>query len=386
MQDIDKKRIGIGLIGGGFMAKSHSNAYHTIPYIYNNSRFYTDLVAIGEIDSERAEIAKKRYGFERAAVGYMDVIDDPRVDLVDICVDDALHATIALAAIERGKHILCEKPLALNADDAKQLRDAANQKGVVAMTGFNYRFVSAVVLAKRLIESGVMGKVYHFRGDYLQDVGAFEETPIEKLWYAYGSKSSGVALGLGTHLIDMARFLVGEIEEVCGMLPNYNPVRESANGPVSVTTEEDMLLLARFNRGATGTMRASAISSGRKNCLRWEISCSKGSLAFELENLNELCVFLKDTPVHSVTGFTRVNVTQMDRDHPFMDVWWPRGHIVGWEHAHINEIAHLLDCIAGDKPIAPIGADFEDGYRSIKIVDTLRTSAKGGCFSKVIYS
>ncbi|MEA5015476.1 MAG: Gfo/Idh/MocA family oxidoreductase [Candidatus Limiplasma sp.] len=380
-----KKKIGIGLLGGGFMAKAHSNAYRTIPYIYCGGGYEPKLVALGAATLEEAEQACGRYGYEKAVQGYEAVLDDPEVDLVDICVSDALHAPIALAALARGKHVLCEKPLALSSQDALRMRDAAAASGRLAMAGFNYRFVSAVTLAKRLIESGVMGRVYHFHGDYSQDVGAYEDTPVEKLWYAFGPKSSGVALGTGSHLIDMARFLVGEISEVGGLLPTYTPLRQSAGGPVPVTKDEDMLCVARFENGAAGMLRASAISAGRKNSLRWEISCSKGSLAFDLENINYLDVFHKDSPVKEVTGFTHVNVTQVDRDHPFMDVWWPRGHGVGWEHAHINEIAHLLDCITQGKPLAPMGATFEDGYRACKIIDTLRESSEGGHFRPVLY-
>jgi len=381
----DKKRIGIGLIGTGFMAKAHSNAYHTIPYIYHTANYDPDLVAIGAATLEEAEEAKTRYKYKKALAGYEAIIEDPQVDLIDICASDALHVPIALAALAKGKHVFCEKPLALNVQDAKLLRDAAAKSSAYSMVGFNYRFVSAVVLAKRLIDSGLMGKVYHFEGNYLQDVGAFDDTPIEKLWYAQGSKGSGVALGIGCHIIDMARYLVGEIEEVGGLLPTHNKIRNAAEGATKVTQDEEMLLLARFANDATGSLRASAVAAGRKNHMRWEISCSKGSLVFDLENLNYLDVFLKESPIHSVTGFTRVNVTQLDRDHPFMDVWWPRGHIVGWEHAHINEIAHLLDCISNNKPLAPMGATFEDGYRSIQIIDTLREAVKEGRFKQLQY-
>lgn len=230
-----------------------------------------------------------------------------------------------------------------------------------------------------------MGRVYHFRGEYAQDVGAYEDTPFEKLWYVYGPKNSGVSLGIGSHLLDLARFLVGEIEEVGGVMPIYTPVRQSAHGPAAVDKEEDMLSIVRFANGAAGMLRASAVSAGRKNSLRFEISCSKGSLMFDLEHLNYLDVFLKDSPVKEVTGFTRVNVTQVDRDHPFMDVWWPRCHVVGWEHAHINEIAHFLHCIATGEAVAPHGATFEDGYRAAQIIDVLRASAKDGCFHKIEY-
>jgi predicted dehydrogenase len=287
-----------------------------------------------------------------------------------------MHREIALEAIKNGKHVLCEKPLASNREDAREMMDAAKNTGVKVMCGFNYRFVSAVVLARNLIQSGKMGKVYHFNGRYLQEAGYDSETPVEKLWYAHGYKKNGVSLGIGCHLIDMARYLVGEITEVAGMMPTYNQFRNSEKGQIKVEVEEDMLAMLNFENGATGLLRASAVAAGRKNQLAWEISCSKGSLVFDLENLNNLDVYYRENPLKEIVGFTRINVTQADRDHPFMDFWWPKGHIVGWEHAHINQIAHFLRCITHNEDIDPLGATFEDGYRAIHIIDSLREAAK----------
>jgi len=374
---MQKKPIRIGLVGSsGFMAKAHSNAFHTIPYIYNNETYVPQLVMVGGTTAEKAAASAERSGFSRSCVGYREIVESSDIDVVDVCVSDALHKEVTLEALKHGKHVLCEKPMALNAGDALEMLNAAKKAGVKAMTGFNYRFISAVVLARNLIKSGKMGKVYHFNGSYLQDVGYAEDTPFEKLWYAQGSKGSGVSLGIGCHLIDMARFLVGDITEVSGMMANYTPLRNSQKGQVKVDKEEDMLAVAAFDNGATGLLRASAVSAGRKNRLTWEISCSKGSIVFDLENLNNLDVFYRDSPMQEISGFTRINVTQVDRNHPFMDVWWPRGHIVGWEHAHINEIAHFLRCIADGKPIEPDGAGFEDGYKSILVIDSLREAVK----------
>ena len=373
---MQKKPIRIGLVGAGFMAKAHSNAFHTIPYIYNNEIYVPQLVMIGASSGEKAEAAAERYGFSRSSTGYREIVESSDIDVVDICASDALHKEIALEAIKNGKHVLCEKPMALNSDDALEMLEAAKNAGVKAMCGFNYRFISAVVLARNLIKSGKMGRVYHFNGSYLQQSGFDEDSPLEKLSFAHGSKGSGVALCIGCHIIDMARFLVGEITEVSGMMPLYNQYRNSENGRVRVDKEEDMLAMLSFDNGATGLLRASVVSAGRKNRLAWEISCSKGSLVFDLENLNNLDVFYKESPIQEISGFTRVNVTQVDRNHPFMDIWWPRGHIVGWEHAHINEIAHFLHCIAHDKDVEPLGASFEDGYKSTLIIDSIREAAE----------
>ena len=370
-----QKHIRIGLVGAGFMAKAHSNAYHTIPYIYNNEIYRPELVMLGATTAEKAEAAARRYGFSRSCADYSELVTSSDIDVVDICVSDTMHKEIALEAIRNGKHVLCEKPLALNSEDALEMSEAAKKAGVKAMCGFNYRFVSAVVLARNLITSGKMCRVYHFNGSYLQDGAYAEETPFEKLSFAHGPRGSGAALGIGCHLIDMARFLVGEITEVSGMMPTYNQYRNSREGQVRIDKDEEMLAVVSFDSGATGMLRASKISAGRKNRLAWEISCSKGSIVFDLENLNNLDVFYGESPLPELSGFTRINVTQVDKNHPFMDVWWPRGHIVGWEHAHINEIAHFLHCIAHDEALEPMGANFEDGYKSILVIDSLRKSA-----------
>ncbi len=381
----DKKRISIGLVGAGFMAKSHSNAYHTIPYIYNNSSYEIVRECISATTEQKANAAKQRYIYNNYCVGYEGVTNNPNVDVVDICTSDVSHKEIALSAIKNNKHVICEKPLALSAQDALEMKNAARATNIKALCGYNYRFVSAIMLAKKLIESGKMGRVYHFYGDYSQDVGAFEDTPLEKLWYAHGPKSSGVANGIGTHVIDLSRFLVGEIVQTCGMVSTYNKTRSSETGTVNIEQDEEVNALFKFASGATGTIRASAMSAGRKNSLRFEISCTKGSIVFDLENLNSLLVCQKDTVTSEIAGFTNVNVTQIDRDHPFMDVWWPRGHGVGWEHAHINMIAHFLKCVANNEDISPYGATFEDGYKVCKIIEAIKQSSKLQKFIDIIY-
>lgn len=360
------------------MAKAHSNAYNTIPYIYHEAGFEIEKKYLSVRSEEKALALAKRYGFARGIAGYEEALEDDGVQVIDICTDDCSHKEIALLALKKGKHVLCEKPLATTAKDALELCAAVRASGKKAMCGFNYRFIPAVRLAKQLLENGTMGRVYNFNGVYNQDVGAYEDTPYEKLWYASGGKSSGVALGIGSHLLDLSRFLVGEITAVAGRTVNYMPVRNSQSGPKEVGQEEEMLAILDFAGGATGLVKASAVSAGRKNQLAFEIACSKGSIRFDMQDINSLHVFLRDTPVAAVSGFTKVDVTQLDKGHPFMDVWWPRGHGVGWEHAHINELAHFLTCVAGDIPLQPYGATFEDGYRAIRVVEAIKESQLSG--------
>lgn len=374
-----KKQIGIGLVGTGFMAKAHTNAYSTIKYIYADMGFMPRLKMIASSSNERAFEAARRYGFEQGVEGYERLINDPEIDVVDVCNADRLHRETAIAAMAKNKHVICEKPLATSLADALAMAACARSHPVKTLCGFNYRFIPAIMLARRLIESGVMGRVYSFNGSYLQNVGAYDDTPFENLWYAAGPKSSGVLYGIGSHIIDMARFLVGDIETVMGGQRNYTPLRNSINGgQQSVSSEEDAIAVVSFKNGALGSIRASAIAAGRLNRLSWEISCSKGTLIFDMDELNYLWVCCKDSPIKEVSGFTKVNVTQVDKDHPFMDVWWPRGHGLGWEHAHINEIAYFLDCISHDKPVAPYGATFEDGCEAIRIIEALKLSDESG--------
>lgn len=383
---VGKREIGVGLIGAGFMGKSHANAYHTLRYIDGRVDYDARLVCIGDLTEPRAAEAARRYGFADYAVGWDGIVGRKDVDLVDICIADSEHRQAALDAITKGKHVLCEKPLAVTAADARLVWKAGEKAGGKYMCGFNYRFLPAVRLAYELIRAGVIGRIYNFNGVYSQDTGCRPETPVEKLWYAGGTKGNGVALGIGCHLVDMARFLVGEMESVSGRVVTYNKIRPSANGPVEVKQDEAMVAAADFACGATGLLQASAVAFGRLNQLTFELSGSKGSLTFDLENPNILEVCLSETAIPQIAGFTRVNVTQMDRSHPFADIWWPRGHGIGWEHAHINEIAHLLDCIANNKPVAPYGATFEDGYKAIAVIEAIKESGATGRRVSVRYS
>ncbi|MGI6005232.1 MAG: Gfo/Idh/MocA family protein [Christensenellales bacterium] len=377
---MDKHTIGIGMVGGGFMAKAHNNAYKTIPYIYHQHGYTPLCVAIASSSLERAHEAARRYGYEKAVSGYEQIVTDPAVQVVDICAPDAMHRDIAVAALENGKHVLCEKPLATNLQDAYSMVLAARaHPELKAMTGFNYRFLPAVALAKRLLEDGTMGRAYSFNGTYLQDVGAFDDTPYENLWYVSGPKNSGAAYGIGCHLIDMARYLMGDIAAVMAESNNYHPVRPLKDGGArKVEQDEETLAVVRFENGAGGTLRSSAVEAGRKNEMYWSISCDKGSIWFNLQDPNYLHVFHKDCAVRPVTGFTKINVTQWDREHPFMDVWWPRGHSLGWEHAHINEIACFLRCVDEDLNIAPQGATFEDGFRAVAVIEACKRSSAMG--------
>jgi predicted dehydrogenase len=374
----EKKQIGVGVIGAGFMCRAHSNAYHKARYFYWNKNFEPAMVGVADITQAGAEDAAARYGYSYGCEGWERLLADPKIALVDICVGDALHKKAAVEAAKAGKAVLCEKPLALNVEDAQEMVDAASGNAVKNMCGFNYRFFPAVQLAKRLIDQGLMGKLYCFNGSYCQDQGADDRIPAEKLWYVMGPKASGASNGIGSHLIDMSRFLVGEIGSVSGFMKIYNKIRTSNSGDIAVKNDEEMLAVLEFANGASGLYKASAVSGGRKNFFSWEINGSGGSITFNTEEPNILHVYLRDAPVKELNGFTAVNVTQLDKGHPLMEHFWPRGSGLGWEDAHVNEIAHMLDCVANDGSVSPLGATFEDGLHVVKVIKAIRESQDSG--------
>lgn len=368
--------LGIGVLGYGFMARAHTNAYKKIPYIYWPPAAIPQLVAICGRTEARVSEAARRYGYAGYYTDWRAMLEDPRIQVFDNCAPHHLHVEPVLAALAAGKHVICEKPIALAAEDAYRMLQAARAAGVKHMAGFNYRFVPAVRLAHDLIQRGVIGEVYQFRGRYLQESLHDPDRPLGR-WVEPESRSVGASGVLGCHIMDMARFLVGEVATVSSLMPRFAPERTFPDGSRFAPSWDDACLsLVEFAGGAVGTIEASRVAAGRKNALSWEINGSRGSIAFDLERLNELHVYLVDGPVSEVVGFQDVIVTEPG--HPFARVWWPRGHIVGWEHAHINELYHFLEAVALDQPVGPLGATLEDGYRAAVINDAMVEAAASG--------
>lgn len=376
---MDKIAINIGMIGTGFMCKAHSNAYNTIPYMFIDRKYSINKLAIGDISVTAADCAARRYGYTKGLEGWQAVVDDNEIDVVDICTGDDLHKEIAIEAIKRNKHVICEKPLSNNVEDAKEMYIASKNSKVKTMCGFNYRFFPAVRLAKNLIENGVIGRLYSFSGRYCQDSGAYEDTPMDKVWYALGSKGSGVALGIGTHLIDMSRYFLGEVSAVNGLSRTHIKTRDLPNGGVgNISVDDESLALLEFENGCIADIKISGVAAGRKNQLAFEISGSKGGVYYDIEDPNLLYVFTKETQYKEVTGFTKINVTQLDKNHPYADIWWPRGHAIGWEHAHINEIEYFLSSISDNTSVSPFGATFEDGYKATAVCCAILDASDSG--------
>ncbi|MGZ3600435.1 MAG: Gfo/Idh/MocA family protein, partial [Ktedonobacterales bacterium] len=281
--------------------------------------------------------------------------------------------------------ILCEKPLARSTAEARQMLDAVRGKPIKHMVSFNYRFVPAIRQAYELIRSGALGRIYHFRAVYLQEWIADPQFP--RVWRLDKATAGSGAMGdLGAHIIDLARFLVGEPRTVMGQTRTFvteRPLPDGSGkmGPVDV--DDAFEAIVEFENGAAGTLEASRFCPGHKNYEMLEINGENGSIRFNLERFNELEVFWKDSEPQTTRGFTDVLVSEAY--HPFWQHWWPQGHIIGWEHTFIHEIAHLLEAIVKDTDIAPYGATFEDGYRNAVICDAILESAREGRRVEVVY-
>ncbi len=363
------REIGVGLLGYAFMGKAHSNAFRKISYLTWPPPLEPRLVSIAGRDERAVSEAADRYGFARWTTDWRELVRDPEIQLFDNLGPNSLHAEPTIAAAEEGKHVVCEKPLGRDAAESHEIWSRVAATGVKHMCAFNYRFVPAVRLARELIEAGEMGEIRHFRGRYLQDWG---DTDAE-VWRFDRSVAGSGALGdLGAHVVDLARYLVGEMAAVSGFLRTFVPGRE-VDDAVEATVE--------FESGAVGTIEATRLALGRRNAFQWELNGTKGSLAFDMERLNELQVFKADGD--RARGFKTVLVSEAD--HPFWEHWWPPGHIVGWGDTFVHELHHFLAAIAGDSDVGPHGATFEDGYRAAEVCDAIVRSGESGRREPVAY-
>jgi len=345
------------------MGKAHSRALSALASLDVPLR--PSLVSISGRTAEPLERARSQWGWAEAVTDWRDQVADERVGLFDNAGPNAVHSEPTIAAARNGKHVLCEKPLATTASEAHSMWSEAEQAGVVHMTGFNYRFVPAVRLAREVLESGDLGEVVHFRARYLQSWGWDAD---EALWrFDPAQAGTGVIGDLGAHIVDLARYLVGELALVSASLRTIVPERR---------VEDHFVATVEFENGVLGTLEASRVARGRANQNTFEINGSKGSLSFDAERLNELQ--LSDTK-----HFRRVQATEPE--HPFMRFWWPAGHIVGWGDTFTNELAHLLEAIAGEHAVAPHGATFEDRYRCAEVCDAIVRSAADGTRKSIDY-
>jgi predicted dehydrogenase len=368
--------IGVGLLGPTGIGQAHAHAYTLVRQVLWPAAAVPRLVRVSGRQMAKAELTRARYGFERAGESWQDLVSDPAVQVLDNCAPNHLHLEPTLAAIRAGKHVFCEKPLGRTAAEARTLRDAATQAGIVHMVGFNYRFLPAVAFARRMVEDGRLGRIYHFRARFADASFLDPEAPFT--WHQDAEMAgSNALLDLGSHLVDLARFLVGEPEAVCGAVATFTSERPD---PVSgrrrrVETEDAFEATVEFVDGALGSLSGTNMAAGRRAHMTFELNGSGGTLVFDLERLNSLWIhLLGERPAGG--GLREVHVT--DGDHPYGGTWWPPGHSIGWDASLVHELGHLLGAVRKRSSVAPLGATFDDGYRCAVVCDAILEAARSG--------
>ena len=371
--------IGVGMVGYAFMGRAHSQAWQAVSRVFDPP-LRPRLAAICGRDKAATGAAADRLGWAAAETDWHALIARDDVQLVDIVAPGSVHAPIAIAALQAGKHVLCEKPLANTLAEAERMSaaaDAAFPSGARAMVGFNYRRVPALALARRLVEQGRIGPLRHVRAVYLQDWLVDPDAPLT--WRLQADQAGSGALGdLGAHIVDLARFLTGDeiagVSAVSATFVEERPLPGGTRRTGRVTVDDAVVFSARFASGALGSFEATRYAAGRKNGLRIELNGSAGSLAFDLERLNELEFYDgDDTDGGSTAGFRRILVTEPE--HPYLSGWWPPGHILGWEHTFTHQAKDLLTAIAdGGQPMPSFG----DGLAVQRVLDAVQLSATAG--------
>lgn len=383
--------IGVGLVGYKFMGKAHSNAYRQVARFFPDVALKPDMRAICGRDEAAVRAAAEQFGWQGYETDWRTLVARDDIGLIDISTPGDSHATIAIGAAEHGKHVFCEKPLANTLAEARQMQAAVQRNNVIGMVNFNYRRVPAVQLAKRLIDDGRIGQIYHWRAVYLQDWIMDPNFPL--VWRLQKDVAGAGTLGdLGAHVIDLARMLVGEISRVSGMLTTFikqRPVLAGTTGGLGaaagqemgeVTVDDAALFMAQFANGAVGSFEVTRFAKGRANYNSFEINGSKGSIVFNLERMNELNVLFADD-AGDVKGFRNILVSDGGA-HPYMGAWWPAGHIIGWEHTFTHGVYDLLNGIAAGQAPA---ATFDDGVRCQAILDAVERSAGSGAWVEPEY-
>ena len=374
--------LNIGLIGTGFMGRTHANAYGQANKFFGH-KIRPVLKAVCARDPENTAAFAARWGWEEVETDWRKLVHRDDIDVVDICTPNNMHAEIALEAARAGKFIVCEKPLAMNAQEALAMTEAAERSGRPTMVSFNYRRIPAVALAKQLVDEGRLGRIFHYRAKYLQDWTISPDLPQggDTLWRLDAAVAgSGVTGDLLAHSIDLALRLAGPISQVTAMTETFIKQRKLQDDPDTVrpvAIDDACAFLARFENGALGTFESTRYARGRKNQNTFEINGEKGSIAFDLENAHVLEYYSHADDSLS-RGFRTIQV--WDSDHPYMAHWWVPGCAIGYEHTFIHEVSDYLYGIERGEKLVP---DFRDGYETQLVTDAVLASARTGAWQQV---
>jgi len=369
------KQLNIGIVGYKFMGRAHSNAWKKAPLFFDIPAQPVLKMACGRQASSLKEFVDK-WGWEKAETDWKKLVSSPDIDIVDIALPQSLHYEVALAAAKEGKHIFCEKPLAMNTKQAEEMLKVCEDNKVTHYLNHNYRRTPAVAFARKMIEEGKIGRIFHWRCAYQQDWIVDPDFPLT--WQLRKETAqAGPQWDLNSHAVDLAHYLIGDIATVSCLTTNFIIERpladETTSGNLSaatlgdmkgqVTVEDAALMMVQFKNGAVGSFEATRFATGRKNGLRFEIYGSKGSLLFDLERMNELQYFsLSDE--EGTQGFRTIQTTESV--HPYAGNWWPAGHIIGYEHSFVHAAADFITAVVEKKAIKP---DFSDGLKIIEILE-----------------
>jgi predicted dehydrogenase len=372
----------IGMVGYAFMGAAHSQAWRNAPSFFDLP-LTPKMAAICGRNAEAASAVAGRFGWESVETDWHALLRRSDVDLIDICTPGDTHAEIAIAALEAGKHVLCEKPLANSVAEAEAMTGAAEkaaESGVRSMVGFTYRRVPAISLAQRLVAQGRIGTVRNVRAQYLQDWIVDPEAPL--FWRLRREVAGSGALGdIGAHIIDLVQFITGEnitgLSALTATFIKERPLPESTSGLTGtsgtemgeVTVDDAAVFISKLSGGGLATFEATRFATGRKNAIRIEINGSEGSLAFDFEDMN-LLHFYDNNDEPETAGFRRILVTESV--HPYVAGWWPPGHLIGYEHGFTHQVVDLVEDIANNRNPRP---SFADGLRVQRILDAVETSA-----------
>lgn len=360
------------------MGKAHSNAYRKVSHFFDTPVTPVLHTACSRNPTQLAQFVDQ-FKWMHGESSWEKLVESNEIDLIDICTPNDLHRPVAIAAAKSGKHILCEKPIARNTQEAYEMYEAVREAGVINMMIFNYRFVPAIALAKQFIDEGKIGDIRHFNAVYYQDWLTDPDFPW--VWrHDVNASGSGAHGDMNAHMVDLARYLVGEFKSVCGLQETFITERPVVSGKEmgKVTTDDATSFLAKFENGAMGSFLATRLASGKKNFLRLEIFGSLGGLTFNLERMNELEYFSgSDKP--GSQGYKTILVTEAS--HPYINAWWPPGHIIGWEHTFIHQVKELLEGLGNKKPVVP---DFYDGLKCQEVLDAVLTSTVTSSWSDIL--
>ena len=370
------QEINVGLIGYKFMGKAHSHAYQTVDKFFDVTCKPVMKAICGRDQAALSEFAS-RWGWQSCETDWQQLVARDDIDLVDVGTPGSTHAAMAIGAAEAGKHVFCEKPMAMNLAECRDMLAAVRKAGVKHMVNHNYRRVPAVSLAKRMIESDELGEIRHARFTYLQDWLTDPTRPMD--WrLRKESAGSGAHGDLGSHMVDLAHFLVGDLESVVGQKKTYTTKRPNEQGtPEAVTVDDHSMWLAKFASGALGTFEATRLAAGRRNFNRLEINGSKGSLVWCFEDMNWLEFYSTESAEHE-QGFRRILATE--GCHPYAGNWWPPGHLLGYDHTFTHAVYDLLEDIAHDRPCWP---DFRDGAQVVAVLEAVDRSIDTGSWAEV---